>query len=430
MSITYVLSTLQRRWLTVVLALLVGALVGAVFAQATPDRYEATTSLVVTPVISNPMTGSSEDVNIRTEQEILGSREVSRRATEALDLPSDGGAALRADVEVAAPLGSQILQVTVRASSPEKAAEGADALAAAYLDLRRETAAKVTERYVAGVDQQIEDLRAAQPTAATDGLLESLQQQRSSIALTDPNPGQIIGSAVPPLSPAEPGLLITVAGGAMAGLLLGVAAAVLRERTDPWVRSPDRLEIAVGSLPIVASRKSDERFWVQLADESIRLSRVDTDTAPVRVLVHAVAPMRNRVVAEKLLSAGRWVLSDPRTRLSWSNDKAEVESEQVATSVTCRMAVMPSGPFHSSLTRAARHSDVALVAATPRTSLTAVTDAVLALRECGLEVVVGLSEEPPAPDAAPEPARKRSGPKRHRARDGRQRDLTEAPVGG
>ena len=139
MSFTYVLSTLRRRWLTVLLALLLGGLAGAAFAETTPDRYEATTSLVVSPVISNPLIGSREDVNIRTEQEILGSREVARRAAESLGL-SDAGESLRGDVEVAAPLGSQILQVTVRAEAPQEAADGADAIAAAYLELRQEAA--------------------------------------------------------------------------------------------------------------------------------------------------------------------------------------------------------------------------------------------------------------------------------------------------
>lgn len=140
MSFTYVLSTLRHRWLIMLIALLLGGLGGAAYLEVTPDRYEATTSLVVSPVVSNPLTGSRDDVNIRTEQEILGSREVARRAVSALG--NDGtGEVLRGEVSVAAPMGSQILQVTVRSDSPEEAAEGADAIAAAYLELRKEAQA-------------------------------------------------------------------------------------------------------------------------------------------------------------------------------------------------------------------------------------------------------------------------------------------------
>ena len=93
MSFAYVLSTLRRRWLVVLLTMLLGALGGACYAELTPDRYDATTSLVVSPVISNPLTGSREDVNIRTEQEILGSREVAPPTLSTSPAPAKGCAA-------------------------------------------------------------------------------------------------------------------------------------------------------------------------------------------------------------------------------------------------------------------------------------------------------------------------------------------------
>lgn len=427
MSITYVLSTLRRRWLTVLLVLLLGALGGAAFAGATPDRYEATASLVVTPVISNPLTGSREDVNIRTEQEILGSREVARRAAASLG-GADGGASLRGDVEVAAPLGSQILQVTVRGDDPQQAADGADAIAGAYLDLRREAAATVTERYLEGVDQQIEDLRAEPSTVAVDGLIERLQQQRSSVTPSDQDPGRIIGAAVPPTSPSGPGLLITAAGGAMAGLLLGVAAAVLRERLDPSVRSADRIELAAGPLPVVASRYSDEQFWARLADETIRRSRVDPDREPVRVLMHAAAPMPSRIVANSFRSAAQRILSASGAGLPRNGEEATVEHAS-AKSAGCVM-IVPSGRYRTSLAQAARRSDVAVVVTTPQTPLKDVTELVATLRECGLEVVVGLAEAPVPPAVHAEPAEDRPVRQRHRAVLVEQREIVPVPVSG
>lgn len=425
MSFTYVLSTLRRRWLTVLLALLLGGLAGAAFAAATPDRYEATTSLVVSPVVSNPLTGSREDVNIRTEQEILGSREVARRAAASLEL-SDAGESLRGDVEVAAPLGSQILQVTVRADTPQEAADGADAIAAAYLELRQEAAANLTARYLEGVDQQIEDLRAEPSTPTADALIENLQQQRTSVAPSDQEPGRIIGAAVPPSAPSGPGLLITVAGAAMAGLLLGVAAAVLRERLDPWVRSADRLELAAGPLAVVASEHSDEQFWVRLADEAVRRARVDPVSEPVRVLLHAASPMPSRIAAGRLLAAVRWILDDPGT--SWGG--AEGAAEKVSgTSAGCAV-IVPSGRYRTSLVSAARRSDVAVIAATPRTALKDLTELVAALRECGIEVVIGLAEAPVPPPSAEESGQERPAPQRHRAAGVEQRRGDPALVAG
>ncbi|MGO1284190.1 MAG: YveK family protein [Brachybacterium sp.] len=427
MSFTYVLSTLRRRWLTVLLALLLGGLAGAAFAETTPDRYEATTSLVVSPVISNPLIGSREDVNIRTEQEILGSREVARRAAESLGL-SDAGESLRGDVEVAAPLGSQILQVTVRAEAPQEAADGADAIAAAYLELRQEAAVNLTERSLEGVDQQIEELRAEPSTPTTVALIENLQQQRTSMAPSDHEPGRIIGAAVPPSAPSGPGLLITVAGAAMAGLLLGVAAAVLRERLDPWVRSADRLELAAGPLAVVSSEHSDEQFWVRLADEAVRRARVDPACEPVRVLLHAAAPMPSRIAAGRLLAAVRWILDDPGTGLSWGGTDAAAETAAGA-STGCAV-IVPSGRYRTSLVSAARRSDVAVIAATPRTALKDLTELVSALRECGIEVVIGLAEAPVPPPSAEESDQERPAPHRRRATRVEQGQPNRALVSG
>ena len=263
-------------------------------------------------------------------------------------------------------------------------------------------------------------------------LIENLQQQRTSMAPSDHEPGRIIGAAVPPSAPSGPGLLITVAGAAMAGLLLGVAAAVLRERLDPWVRSADRLELAAGPLAVVSSEHSDEQFWVRLADEAVRRARVDPACEPVRVLLHAAAPMPSRIAAGRLLAAVRWILDDPGTGLSWGGTDAAAETAAGA-STGCAV-IVPSGRYRTSLVSAARRSDVAVIAATPRTALKDLTELVSALRECGIEVVIGLAEAPvPAAvrrgerSGAPGPA----SPPRHRhgaahGRSGPRRRLSPA----
>ena len=425
MSFAYVLNTLRRRWLVVLLAVLLGALGGAAYAELTPDRYDATTSLVVSPVISNPLTGSREDVNIRTEQEILGSREVARRAADSLDI-TGSGERLRSEVSVAAPMGSQILQVTVRAESPQEAAEGADAITDAYLELRQESSSNLTQRYLEGVDQQIEDLQAEPSSPTAEALIETLQQQRTSVTPADQEPGRIIGAAETPSEPSGPGMLITVAGAAAAGLLLGIAAAVLRERLDPAVRSADRLELSAGPLAVVASEQSDEQFWARLADEAVRRARVDPASEPVRVLLHAASPMQSRIAAGRLNAAVRWILEDPGTPWGGAEDAVE---EVSGTSAGCAV-IVPSGRYRTSLVSAARRSDVAVIAATPRTALKDLTELVGALRECGIEVVVGLAEAPVPPPSTVTSGKERPAPQRHRATVAEQHQVDPALVTG
>ena len=72
--------------------------------------------------------------------------------------------------------------------------------------------------------------------------------------------------------------------------------------------------------------------------------------------------------------------------------------------------IVPSGRYRTSLVSAARRSDVAVIAATPRTALKDLTELVSALRECGIEVVIGLAEAPVPPPSAEESDRGAPGP--------------------
>src|SRR5690606_26137948 len=122
MSIALLLTVLRRRWVVVAIGALLGLLLGVGMTKLMPASYSATASLVVSPVVTNPLSGAREDVNIRTEQEILGSREVAARASEILGIPADRDSFLLTQADVAAPSGSQVLQITVQSASPQQAA--------------------------------------------------------------------------------------------------------------------------------------------------------------------------------------------------------------------------------------------------------------------------------------------------------------------
>lgn len=285
MTFALILTVLRRRWKTITAFALLGLLGGAGLWGVTPTRYSATTSLVVSAGVSNPFTGTKEEVNIRTEQEILGSREVAQRASEALGMKLEPGSFLLSQVDIAAPSGSQILQVTVNAGSPGEARQAADALSEAYLAFRREGADTVVNGYLEKIDEQLGGLQAQQRDEATNNLIETLQQQRLSLLLTTAEPGRIIGEAEEPRSPSTPGLMVSLAGGVVGGLVLGIAAALLRERTDTHVRSADRLSRVTGDAPVISS-DSEDRLWVSLAAHIAEISESSKDVR--RVLFKAV----------------------------------------------------------------------------------------------------------------------------------------------
>lgn len=299
MTFAFIVEVLRRRWRVIAVCALIGVLGGVALWAATPTRYSATTSLVVSAGVSNPFTGTKEEVNIRTEQEILGSREVAQRASEALGVTLNPGSFLLSQVDVAAPSGSQVLQVTVSADSPTEAARAADALSEAYLEFRREGADTVVNGYLEKIDAQLVELQGRPQDAATSSLVQTLQQQRLSLLLTTSEPGRIIGEAEVPSSAATPGLTISLAGGLVGGVLLGVAAALLRERTDPRVRSADRLGRVVGEAPVVDASTSPA-FWVDLADRVVEAS---SGTESPRVLLREIDPSGSTPSAARLEEA-------------------------------------------------------------------------------------------------------------------------------
>lgn len=299
MSIALLLTVLRRRWVVVAIGALLGLLLGVGMTKLMPASYSATASLVVSPVVTNPLSGAREDVNIRTEQEILGSREVAARASEILGIPADRDSFLLTQADVAAPSGSQVLQITVQSASPQQAADAANALSQAYLEFRREGADATIQQYLDRIDAQLASLEAEGAGSDTLQLIAVLQEQRLNLALTGVEPGRIIGYAEPPSSPSTPGMMILLPGGLAVGVLLGVVGAIAVERLDRRVRTGDRLARAVGGVEIVEDKDS-ARFWSTLGDEALlALGTASRDflASGVRVLLTQVGARRDDAVA-------------------------------------------------------------------------------------------------------------------------------------
>ncbi len=372
MTFAHVLTVLRRRWLTIVVAAIIGALLGLVVSALIPTRYSATTSLVVSPLVTNPFTNTRDDVNIRTEAEVLRSREVAERASEALGEPLTAGSYLLSQVDVAAPSGSQILQVTVQASTPEQAAEAADALSLAYLEFRREGAAEIAERYLATIDEQLAQLQ-ADGSGSSATLVAVLQQQRLSVMLSSPEPGRIIGAATVPSRAATPGVAIAVIAGAAVGALGGVALALLRERLDRRVRAKDRLAALVGESLVDADSLDDLDAWDEVADRLRQSVDRLPEKATYRVLVDALG----------------WPAGAPIGRaLSAHLGTAIAEDEEGEQYAAFSARDISGRASNVEFTRAIRSSDVAVLLVSAQAELADVGDLLARLRRANVDVVV------------------------------------------
>lgn len=403
MSIADILTVLLRRWRVIVAAVVIGAMAGYLFGARMPTRYSATTSLVVSPLVTNPFTNTREEVNIRTEREILSSREVASRASELLGETLETSSYLLSGVDVAAPSGSQILQVAVQARSPADAAAAADALSQAYLEFRSDGASELAQRYLDNIDDQLADLAGQPDTAATQALRASLQQQRVTVLLSAAEPGRIIGAAVVPTAPSTPSDKVLLVAGAVMGLLLGCALALVRERTDRHVGSVDRLETAV-DVPIVEAYSfADDEAWEEVALELERAIGSQRDHNPT-ILIDGLGWANGASVggeAERRLAA---ILAFDLESSSGADGSSpqQFRWNSIVGESKISFADVTAETSRARVTRVARVCDVALHIVSSKATLDEVRDALTHVQDVGADPVVLLvrdGREPPPREA-------------------------------
>ncbi|HZB51896.1 MAG TPA: hypothetical protein VE547_22610, partial [Mycobacteriales bacterium] len=165
-------------------------------------------------------------------------------------------------LSVATPLNSQILDITYRGDTPAEAAAGANAFAEAYLDFRRGSAEEQLRNRLDNLSRRITALtaelrstpgRLQQELLATD--ISGLREQQSALTTTVVDPGTVIGVAQRPAWPASPRRLMYFVSGLLVGLLVGLVAAVARDRNDDRLRRPEQLAEAVGAPLLVSSKR-------------------------------------------------------------------------------------------------------------------------------------------------------------------------------
>ncbi len=179
----------QHRWLVVGVTVLVLA-AGTIWTVRTPKIYQAATTLEYNPSPSKPLGQSVEDVAdpignfwatrefFNTQNRVIESRDVSRRATLALGLhedptyisqsDDDAGAApnleatvqaLRSRITVEPVEDTRLVRIHARDVKPERAQLIADAIADAYIDKTIEDRLGSTVRAIEWLRTQLDSLR-------------------------------------------------------------------------------------------------------------------------------------------------------------------------------------------------------------------------------------------------------------------------------
>lgn len=321
---------LRRGWWLIAAGLVLGLVFAALALVLVPKTYTSTASVLVnstgdTAQVANGRT--STPVNLDTEAQLVKSSVVAAKAQDELDDDQPIRQLVR-QVNVSVPPNSAVLNIGFSDRSPEQAAAGAQAFADAYLENRqdltdlaieshdeaiREQMAPVTEQ-LRDVSDQLAGLPETSPQrpvqlaeqAQLRQRLEALNAQLGSQGIVGGNVGDVITAPVVPSSASAPDPRILGASGLLLGLVLGLLAALIKDRRDRRVFGRRELEqlgldvlVPVLDLPsdgsIVPSTSS--RFDV----DAIRMLR-NSSLAQLRNHRGAllIAPISDEAVTESL----------------------------------------------------------------------------------------------------------------------------------
>ncbi len=286
-----------RSWWVAVVCTLIGGVGGLGLAIARDQVYKSSAAVQLQHVEQdeNSTVGrTSGDINVDTEAQIVKSSVVLSKALELLKNHSgdaktelDREADLAGHLSVTVPSNTTVLVITCSAGSGPAAQECAHSVATAYVTNRQATAEAAVKTQVDYLDHQIADIQAqlqrltgqAAPLPSNsadrayiqvqiDGLknnLNDLNTKKNNLTNTAVNGGNILVDADRPLYPASPNGRLYLAVGLGLGLIVGLIAAIARERLDKRVRRgedvPRRTDVPLlAELPAKVPVRADEVF--------------------------------------------------------------------------------------------------------------------------------------------------------------------------
>jgi capsular exopolysaccharide synthesis family protein len=252
----YVQTLRERLWL-IVLAVVVTTGASILYVATAAKTYEAQADILVTPVppqsdllVSLGLISQSADPvrEIETVSQFIDTNEVAARAQNKLTgIPEAEGTPQQLLEHIgAAPVAdSNIVAVTAEASTADDAAEMANVFVGAAIGYRTAQLHARAATAARGITAQ---LKRNPPDARR--LEAELSQLRRLQTSPDPTV-QAATKAVPPTSPSSPKPLLSVAGGLLVGLVLGLGGAFAYQALDPRLSREDQLR-ARFKLPILA----------------------------------------------------------------------------------------------------------------------------------------------------------------------------------
>jgi capsular exopolysaccharide synthesis family protein len=244
----YIETIRERLWL-VVLATLVTTGVAVAYVFTAPKTYEAQADLLITPVSGEtfpglPLIRDSSDPtrDVETAARLVTNTDVAVRVSDELGLNEDTEDLLK-KVSAEPVAQSNIVAVTAKEGTPEEAQELANGFAESAVAEQTESLRNEVEGVIAALEEQV----AASPNPAVTDRIAELQA-----LVSGPNPNfRVETLADLPREQASPRPALTIAGGLIGGLVLGIVGAFAAQILDPRLRREEQLRRSY-NLPILA----------------------------------------------------------------------------------------------------------------------------------------------------------------------------------
>ncbi len=254
----------ERIWLILaIVALTTG--VAILYVLTATKVYEAEADLLVSPISGDqnpayviaglPQESADPTRDVETAARLATTLDVAARVAEELDTDQTSKE-LQESVRAEPVAQSDIIAITSSANSPEEAQAIANAFA-------EEAVAERTDRMRAQIDERLPALRAELEADPDDEILADQIRQLELLRAGDDPTIEVLTLADLPTSPVSPRPVLSVAGGLLAGLILGIAVAFASRVLDPRLRREEQLR-QLYRLPILAriphesSRRGDQ----------------------------------------------------------------------------------------------------------------------------------------------------------------------------
>ncbi len=310
MNLEQLWTIVQKQWKLIMLCFAVVGIGTFGISEYIKPTYQSTVLVQVMLHASNTQSDynslMASDQLVQTEVQLATSDPVLREvASHYKGLTVE---TLAKRVTATSKLNTQLFEIDVQDASPTKAALLANDVATTLIkqqlqqsQLYNKRSQQQIQQDLNATKQQMNDIsnqlafmsngggKQAQVTAAQNqltGLQQHYSQWQTSLAQLELSEAQnsdylrIAQSAQPASQPIKPQILLNTGIGLIAGLLLGVAIAILFEQIDTHVRSAEQFSELLG-FPMLATV---QRVHVERGEEIISLQRQNVNSEAYRIL--------------------------------------------------------------------------------------------------------------------------------------------------